>query len=72
MFGWDSSIKLIALDAVFGKKKTHSWASSLWPLQTLGTSLHSIDAPARKASRSLRCPTERPSSMAEQPIASFG
>ncbi|KAK3370523.1 hypothetical protein B0H63DRAFT_402785 [Podospora didyma] len=72
MFGWDSSVKPIALDAVFGKKKTHSRASSPQPLQTPGTASQSTDAPARKVSGSLRSPTQRPSSMAEEPIASFG
>ncbi|KAG7289260.1 hypothetical protein NEMBOFW57_005625 [Staphylotrichum longicolle] len=43
MFGWDSSAEPIALDAVFGKKKSHSRASSLQPRQVKGDDIPDDD-----------------------------
>ncbi|KAK3359560.1 hypothetical protein B0T25DRAFT_600672, partial [Lasiosphaeria hispida] len=63
MFGWDSSAKPVTLDAVFGKRKGHSRATSLQPL---------AGPPLRKTSGSLRSPIHRPSSVTVPPVASFG
>jgi len=70
MFGWDSSAEPVALDAVFGKKKSHSRASSLQPRQVTSLSLEGIDGSAAQTSqgRSLH----RPSGSAGPGIASFG
>ncbi|KAK3995517.1 hypothetical protein QBC44DRAFT_233764 [Cladorrhinum sp. PSN332] len=55
MFGWDSSAEPIALDAVFGKKKSHSRSSSLQPLRV--SALAPPDgADGLKTSSSLRSP----------------
>ncbi|KAK0720211.1 hypothetical protein B0H67DRAFT_484488 [Lasiosphaeris hirsuta] len=63
MFGWDSSAEPVTLDAVFGKRKGHSRATSLQPL---------AGPPLRKTSGSLRSPIHRPSSVVVPPVASFG
>jgi hypothetical protein len=70
MFGWDSSAEPVALDAVFGKKKTsHSRASSLQPASTAGLSLQGIEGPTHPP---LPGPKRRPSDSAGPVVASFG
>jgi hypothetical protein len=69
MFGWDSSAAPVALDSVFGKKNSHSRASSVQPLQTTGLSLGLADVPAKQP---LRHPTHRASGSAGPAVPSFG
>ncbi|KAK4149772.1 hypothetical protein C8A00DRAFT_18591 [Chaetomidium leptoderma] len=69
MFGWDSSAEPVALDAVFGKKKTHSRASSL---QTPAKTSLSLDAIGGPAKRLLQDATHRPPGSAGPAVASFG
>ncbi|KAL2022358.1 hypothetical protein VTK56DRAFT_5425 [Thermocarpiscus australiensis] len=66
MFGWDSSTEPVALAAVFGKKTSHSRASSL---QITGFSSQGIEGPSKKA---LRSTAHRPSGSAGPIVASFG
>lgn len=68
MFGWDSNVEPVALDAVFGKKKSHSRASSLQTSQTAGLSSHELD---RGLKRSIRSPTHRTSGSKGRLGASF-
>ncbi len=70
MFGWDSSAEPVTLDAVFGKKKSHSRASSLQPLQPTRLSLDAIDGPTKQLPQGR--PLHRPSGSAGPGIASFG
>lgn len=70
MFGWDSSVEPVALDAVFGKKNPHSRASSLQPLQPPRLSLDAIDGPTKQPLPGLVL--HRPSGSAGPAIASFG
>ncbi len=70
MFGWDSSAEPVTLDAVFRKKKSHSRASSLQPLQPSRLSLDAIDGPTKQAPQGR--PLHRPSGSAGPGIVSFG
>ena len=72
MFGWDSSAEPVGLDAIFGKKKSHSRASSLQQLQMPSYSPPSTGTFPKKPYTSLQNPTPRPSSMIIPPVASFG
>ncbi|KAK3326058.1 hypothetical protein B0H66DRAFT_145973 [Apodospora peruviana] len=74
MFGWDSSVEPVGLDAVFGKKKAHSRASSLQSSQKAALPAPGLDPlnPTRKSSASLQGPAQRPSSMAIPAPGSFG
>jgi hypothetical protein len=68
MFGWDSSAEPVALDAVFGKKKSHTRAASLQPIQIAGPPSDASNGFAKKSLGS----THRPSGSAGPAIASFG
>ncbi|KAK3685267.1 hypothetical protein B0T22DRAFT_465234 [Podospora appendiculata] len=72
MFGWDSSLEPVALDTVFGKRKTHSRASSLQPLPAMGLPTQGPKPTTRKPSGSLQGLAQRPSSMGMPPGAAFG
>jgi hypothetical protein len=69
MFGWDSSAEPVALDAVFGKRKPHSRASSLQTSQMAPLSLEGVGGHAKKSLRGL---AHRPSGSAGPAVASFG
>ncbi|KAL2263569.1 hypothetical protein VTK26DRAFT_6217 [Humicola hyalothermophila] len=64
MFGWNSSAEPVALDAVFGKKKTHSRASSLQ--YGNHASLETSETPAKRPLRSQTSGSPGPA------VASFG
>ncbi|KAK4238259.1 hypothetical protein C8A03DRAFT_15242 [Achaetomium macrosporum] len=69
MFGWDSSAEPVALDAVFGRRKSHSRASSLQSFQTSGPPRPAVPSGTKKP---LQGPTHRPSGSVGPAVASFG
>jgi hypothetical protein len=69
MFGWDSTVEPVALDAIFGKKNSHSRVSSAQSFPTTDRSSFGIDGSAKQP---LHSPTHRPSSNAGPAVASFG
>ncbi|KAK4224532.1 putative glucan 1, 4-alpha-glucosidase [Podospora fimiseda] len=71
MFGWDSSAEPIALDAVFGKKKTHSRSASLKHVRVSALAPPEEDN-GPKTSSSLCGPPSQPSIITQPPVASFG
>ncbi|KAK0636015.1 hypothetical protein B0T17DRAFT_472536, partial [Bombardia bombarda] len=72
MFGWDSSVEPVALNAAFGKKKAHSRASSLQQFHNLGLPSPDLEPPQRKISGAVPSLTQRPISLTGPPVASFG
>lgn len=69
MFGWDSAAEPVALEAVFGRKKSHSRASSL-QTPTTGLPSQGSDSPLKKSTRVSS--THRASESAGPIVASFG
>jgi hypothetical protein len=69
MFGWDSTAEPVTLDAIFGKKNSHSRVSSTQSVRTTDRSSFAIDGPAKQP---LHSPTHRPASNAGPAVASFG
>ncbi|KAL1841907.1 hypothetical protein VTJ49DRAFT_6429 [Mycothermus thermophilus] len=61
MFGWDSTAEPVALEAVFGKKKTHSRNTSLQPPKTSVNGVSGADAAG----------SHRPSGRLGSAVASF-
>ena len=77
MFGWDSSAEPVTLDAVFGRKKGHSKASSLHtpkPAEptSCGSPVPDSTTELRKTSGALHGAAQRPSSLALPAPVSFG
>lgn len=76
MFGWDSAAEPVALDAVFGKKKSHGRTSSLKkfaPIQPPSFPPQSPNSTAeRKVSGALNGAAQRPLSLNLPAPASFG
>ncbi|KAK3308441.1 uncharacterized protein B0T15DRAFT_491027 [Chaetomium strumarium] len=70
MFGWDSSAEPVALEAVFGRRKSHSRASSLQSFQTPGPLRPPV--PVATAEQLPQGPTHRPSGSDGPVVASFG
>ncbi|AEO63060.1 uncharacterized protein THITE_2107909 [Thermothielavioides terrestris NRRL 8126] len=68
MFGWDSAAEPVALEAVFGRKKSHARASSLQPIKTTGPASQGLAGMANRTPG----PTHRPSGSAGPAVPSFG
>ncbi|GAB1314642.1 Glucan 1,4-alpha-glucosidase [Madurella fahalii] len=49
MFGWDSTVEPVALDAVFRKKKSHSRTASLQTSRMAGLSSQGLDGPVKSS-----------------------
>jgi hypothetical protein len=70
MFGWDSSAEPVALDAVFGKRKSHSRPSSLQSFENPGPLRPPL--PDDTGKKPPQGPAHRPSGSDGPVVASFG